>query len=162
MFVICIGSHTLANYGRAGYVDDPLPKHCVYIAIWMPPWLYYACSSTVWWFSDHFFLLSVWSPWKMKNIAIRRYNIIIYCKHNIHEWNGSLNLNTYYYACLFLLMEQRNSIRQYEYDLGGMIPAQCSLVPGTRLSSVQHQIFCWYTNINCYKSTLAKINLQLF
>ena len=25
-------------------------------------WPYYAPSSTVWWFSDHFFLLSVWSP----------------------------------------------------------------------------------------------------
>ena len=47
------------NYGRAGYVDDPLPN-IVYMAIWMPAcivWLYYASSSTVWWFSDHFFCL---------------------------------------------------------------------------------------------------------
>ena len=53
---VCIGSHTLAmfahkkNYGRAGYVDDPLPN-IVYIAIWMPAciiWLYYASCSTVW------------------------------------------------------------------------------------------------------------------
>ena len=32
------------NYGRAGYVDDPLPN-IVYMAIWMPAcivWLYYA------------------------------------------------------------------------------------------------------------------------
>ena len=52
------------NYGRAGYVDDPLPN-IVYMAIRMPAcivWLYYASSSTVWWFLDHFFLLSVWSP----------------------------------------------------------------------------------------------------
>ena len=47
------------NYGRAGYVDDPLPN-IVYMAIWMPAcivWLYYASSSTVRWFSDHFFCL---------------------------------------------------------------------------------------------------------
>ena len=34
------------NYGRAGYVDDPLPN-IVYMAIWMPAcvvWLYYASS----------------------------------------------------------------------------------------------------------------------
>ena len=52
------------NYGRAGYVDDPLPN-IVYMAILMPAcivWLFYASSSTVWLFSDHFFLLSVWSP----------------------------------------------------------------------------------------------------
>ena len=45
------------NYGRAGYVDDPLPN-IVYMAIRMPAcivWLYYASSSTVWWFLDHFF-----------------------------------------------------------------------------------------------------------
>ena len=49
------------NYGRAGYVDDPLPN-IVYMAILMPAcivWLFHAFSSTVWWFSDHFFLLSV-------------------------------------------------------------------------------------------------------
>ena len=52
------------NYGRAGYVDDPLPN-IVYMAIRMLAcivWLYYASSSTMWWFLDHFFLLSVWSP----------------------------------------------------------------------------------------------------
>ena len=27
-------------YGYAGYVDDPLPN-IVYIALWMPAWLYY-------------------------------------------------------------------------------------------------------------------------
>ena len=38
---VCIGSHAFAmfahkkNYGRAGYVDDPLPN-IVYMAIWMP------------------------------------------------------------------------------------------------------------------------------
>ena len=45
------------NYGRAGYVDDPLPN-IVHMAILMPAcivWLYYASSSTVWFFSDHFF-----------------------------------------------------------------------------------------------------------
>ena len=48
------------NYGRAGYVDDPLPN-IVYMAIRMPACI--VSSSTVWWFSDHFFfLLSVWSP----------------------------------------------------------------------------------------------------
>ena len=44
------------KYGRAGYVDDPLPN-IVYKAIWMPTcivWLYYASSSIVWWFSNHF------------------------------------------------------------------------------------------------------------
>ena len=61
---IGIGSHAVAmfahkkNYGRAGYVDDPLPNIAC-MAIWMPAWLYYASSSTMWWFSDHFFLLSV-------------------------------------------------------------------------------------------------------
>ena len=46
-------------YGRAGYVDDPLPN-IVHIAVRVPAcivWLYYASSSTVWWFSDHFFCL---------------------------------------------------------------------------------------------------------
>ena len=45
--------------GAGGYVDDPLPN-IVYMAIWMPAcivWLYYAPSSTVWWFSDLFFCL---------------------------------------------------------------------------------------------------------
>ena len=47
------------NYGRAGYVDDPLPN-IVYniMAILMPAyivWLFHASSLTVWWFSDHFF-----------------------------------------------------------------------------------------------------------
>ncbi len=50
-------------YGRAGYVDDPLPS-IVHIAIWD------AClhcvallRSTTWWFPDNtFFLLGVWSP----------------------------------------------------------------------------------------------------
>ena len=44
-------------YGRAAYVDDPLPN-IVHIAVWVSAcilWLYYASSSTVWWFSDHFF-----------------------------------------------------------------------------------------------------------
>ena len=44
------------NYGRAGYVDDPLPN-IVHMAILIPAcivWLYYACSSTMWWFSDLF------------------------------------------------------------------------------------------------------------
>ena len=67
---VCIGSHAFAmfahkkNYRRTGYVDDPL-LNIVYVAIWMPAcivWLYYASSSIVCWFSDHFFLLSVWSP----------------------------------------------------------------------------------------------------
>ena len=77
LFEVCIGSHSLAMfakknfrstrdkfYGRAGCVDDPSPN-IVYKAILMPAcivWLYYVSSSTVWWFSDHFFLLSVWSP----------------------------------------------------------------------------------------------------
>ena len=77
LFEVCIGSHSLAMfakkfftgkrdkfYGRAGYVDDPLPN-IVHIAVLVPAcivWLYYAPSSTVWWFLDHFFLLSVWSP----------------------------------------------------------------------------------------------------
>ena len=50
------------NYGRAGYVDDPLPN-IVHMAILIPAcvvWLYYACSSTVVVFGP--FLLSVWSP----------------------------------------------------------------------------------------------------
>ena len=45
------------NYGRAGYVDDPLPN-IVYIAICMPACIvgfYYASGSIVWLFSDHFF-----------------------------------------------------------------------------------------------------------
>ena len=61
MHLQCMFAHK-KNYGRAGYVDDPLPN-IVYIAIWMPAcivWLY-ASGSIVWWFSDHFFLLSVWS-----------------------------------------------------------------------------------------------------
>ena len=52
------------NYGRAGYVDDPLPN-IVYISLRMPAcivWLYYASSSTVWWFSDHFFFCLVCGP----------------------------------------------------------------------------------------------------
>ena len=47
----------IKNYGRAGYVDDPLPN-IVYMAIWVPAyivWLCYASSSTVWWFPDNFF-----------------------------------------------------------------------------------------------------------
>ena len=47
------------NYGRAGYVDDPLPN-IMHVAILMPDcivWLYYASSSTMWWFSDLFFCL---------------------------------------------------------------------------------------------------------
>ena len=50
LFEVCIGSHSLAMfakkwdkfYGRAGYVDDPLPN-IVHIAIWVPAcivWLY--------------------------------------------------------------------------------------------------------------------------
>ena len=57
------------NYGRAGYVDDPLPN-IVHMAILMPAcivWLYYASRSTVWWFSD---LLSVWSPRKKYFFAV--------------------------------------------------------------------------------------------
>ena len=56
------------NYGRAGYVDDPLPN-IVYMAIRMPAcivWLYYASSSTVWWFSDHFFFCLVCGPLEKK------------------------------------------------------------------------------------------------
>ena len=52
------------NYGRARYVDDPLPN-IVYMAIRMPAcivWLYYASSSTVWWFLDHFFSCLVCGP----------------------------------------------------------------------------------------------------
>ena len=44
------------NYGRAGYVDDPLPN--IILCIWLLAcivWLYYTSSSTVWWFLDHFF-----------------------------------------------------------------------------------------------------------
>ena len=40
-----------------GYVDDPLPN-IVYIAFWIPAcvgWLYYASTSTIWWFPDFFF-----------------------------------------------------------------------------------------------------------
>ena len=47
------------NYGRAGYVDDPLPN-IVHMAVLIPAcivWLYYASSSTMWWFSDLFFCL---------------------------------------------------------------------------------------------------------
>ncbi len=47
------------NYGCAAYFDDPLPN-IVYIAVWMPAcivWFYYAPSSTVWLFPDHFFYL---------------------------------------------------------------------------------------------------------
>ena len=47
------------NYGRAGYVDDPLPN-IVYMAIWMPAcivWLYYASSSTLVVFGPFFFCL---------------------------------------------------------------------------------------------------------
>ena len=64
---VCIGSHAFAmfahkkNYGRAGYVDDPLPN-IVNNAIWMP-----ACSTMhparlCGGFQTIFFLLSVWSP----------------------------------------------------------------------------------------------------
>ena len=79
LFEVCIGSHSLAMfaqkiftgkrkkfYGRAAYVDDPLPK-IVHIAVWVPAcivWLYsnYASSSTVWCFSDHFFSHNSNSP----------------------------------------------------------------------------------------------------
>ena len=69
LFEVCIGSHSFAMfdkkfYGHVAYVDDPLPN-IVHIAVWVPAciiWLYYASSLTVWWFSYHFFLLSVWSP----------------------------------------------------------------------------------------------------
>ena len=69
LFEVCIRSHSLAmfakkflrarekNFTGAAYVDDPLPK-IVHIAVWVPAcivWLYYASSSTVWCFSDHFF-----------------------------------------------------------------------------------------------------------
>ena len=72
LFEVCIGSHSLANvcqknftgtrdkfYGRAGYVDDPLPN-IVHTAVWVPAciiWLYYASSSTVWSFRTIFFCL---------------------------------------------------------------------------------------------------------
>ena len=45
--------------GARGTLTTLYQPYIVYIAIWMPAcivWLYYA---TVWWFSDHFFLLSV-------------------------------------------------------------------------------------------------------
>ena len=93
LFEVCIGSHSLATfgkkiftgtrdkfYGRAGYVDDPLP-YIVHIAVCIV-WLYYASSSTVWWFSDHFFfLLSVWSPCKKKIMnLIKKFLTTIICK----------------------------------------------------------------------------------
>ena len=40
-------------YGRAGYVDDPLPN-IVHIAVWVSVWLYYASSSAVWGFRTIF------------------------------------------------------------------------------------------------------------
>ncbi len=51
------------NYGRTGYMDDPLPN-IVHIAIWDAciVWLYDAPNSTMWGFPDIFFLLSVWFP----------------------------------------------------------------------------------------------------
>ena len=71
---VCIGSHAFAmfahkkNYGRAGYVDDPLPN-IVYMAIWILACivgLYYASSSTVWWFLDNFFSCLVCGPLEKK------------------------------------------------------------------------------------------------
>jgi hypothetical protein len=56
--------YTHKNYGRAGYVDDPLPN-IVHIAIWDACLHCVAlrCTQlTMWWFPDNFFLLSVWSP----------------------------------------------------------------------------------------------------
>ena len=66
---VCTGSHAFAmfahkkNYGRAGYVDDPVPN-IAYMGIWMPTcivWLYYASSSIIW-FSDHLFFCLVCGP----------------------------------------------------------------------------------------------------
>ena len=55
-------------YGRAGYVDDPLPN-IVYVALLMLA-LYGSTmhpTRLLWWFLDHFFPLSVWSSWKKAN-----------------------------------------------------------------------------------------------
>ena len=68
-------------YRRAGYVNDPLPN-IVHIAVWVPAcivWLYSASSSTVWWFSDHFFCLVCGPLEKKKKLAptkISHYTVI--------------------------------------------------------------------------------------
>ena len=46
------------NYGRAGYVDDPLPN-IVYMGISMPTCIQLDYLVV---FGPSFFLLSVWSP----------------------------------------------------------------------------------------------------
>ena len=60
---------TRNNFTGARRTLTTLYRTSCNIAVWVPAcivWLYYASSLTVWWFSDHFFLLSVWSPWKKK------------------------------------------------------------------------------------------------
>ena len=82
LFEVCIGSHSLVMFaknflrvrginftGARGTLTTLYQTLCIYTAVWVPAcivWLYYASSSTVWWFSDHFFLISVWSPRKKK------------------------------------------------------------------------------------------------
>ena len=77
LFEVCIGSHSLAMFAKKnlrarginlmdarGTLTTLFPN-IVHTAVWVPAcivWLYYASSSTVWLFSAHFFLLSVWSP----------------------------------------------------------------------------------------------------
>ena len=79
LFEVCIGSHSLAMFakkilwarainftGARGTLTTLYQTLFILLFGCLAPacivWLYYASSSTVWWFSDHFFLLSVWSP----------------------------------------------------------------------------------------------------
>ena len=64
-------AHKKKNYRHVVYIEDPIPN-IVYIAIWMPAcivWLYYASSSTMWRFLEHFFCLGVSAPLKKEKEA---------------------------------------------------------------------------------------------